>query len=606
MFPAAYPKLRRSRGRSLWIASLVLLLASGAILFTLRRSAPHLNVLLITLDTTRADRLGCYGYESALTPVLDKLAEHGVVFERAYAPAPLTLPSHATMLTGLYPPEHGLHNNGQAALPAGLPTLATQFRAAGYETGAFVAAVVLEKKYGLDRGFQTYDDDLSQVDESLNGHHRSRSGSAVVDAALNWLKPRTARPFFCWVHLFDPHYPYLAHADRFGDRFADQPYDAEIAYVDQQVGRLIDVLRQSGVDERTIVVIAGDHGESLGEHGELTHSLTLYDSALHVPWLMSAPGERSGGRVSQPVSLADLCPTVLDCAGLKTPEAISGRSLRKMIGGRTLPAASCFAETDEPYHHARWSPLRAVVTDGWKYIESPRAELYDLSQDPGELRNLIEEHPGVASEMKQTLDQWEDGAQRRLAENVALSESDRRALASLGYSAGARADEGRAESLPDVKVMLPYYNRLNDANAMMDAGRYDLAEPVLREIVEAQPEYFLAQGDLGRCLLRTDRPGEAIPRLRRNVELDPQADRVRALLGAALMIQGDYAAAAEELTIALRTSPALCEARYNLGLCLEKLGKPDDAREQYELCLEQVPHFTPARQRWEVLTSAGP
>jgi arylsulfatase A-like enzyme/Flp pilus assembly protein TadD len=576
------------------------LIAVGAI-WSMRSERP-LNVLLITLDTTRADRLGCYGYSPAKTPVLDRLAQRGVLFERAYAPVPLTLPSHASMLTGLYPPEHGLRSNGQAALPAAIPTLTTELQAAGYETGAFVAAFVLDHKFGLDRGFERYDDDLSLSDPGNHGHHQYRDGRFVIDAALRWLRPRSRKPFFCWVHLFDPHFPYLTHEDRFQDQFADQPYDAELAYVDEQLDRLLSILEESGALEDTVIVVVGDHGESLGEHGELTHSMTVYDATLRVPMLIVSPkGVRQGHRVQEPVSLVDLTPTLLDQLGRKPILNVSGRSLRPALQGESLPLKSCYAETDEPYHVGHWSPLRAIVNSKWKYIRSPQAELYDLLDDPAELRNLVTEMPERVQELEEELAAWEERMDQRRVDNIALSEQDRRALSGLGYASfrDTFGDEDRA--LRDVKDMLPYYYKLNDASAMIDAGRYDLAEPVLREVLVADDNYFAAHGELGRCFLKQNRLPEAVQSLRRAMELDPTADAVQSMLGATLFMQGDYSAAIEALELAIRLNPDLYQNHFNLGMTMEKLGRGDEAIKHYQDCLQVAPNLDQARQRLEAL-----
>ncbi|MDA0833660.1 MAG: sulfatase-like hydrolase/transferase [Planctomycetota bacterium] len=572
------------------------LMAVGVVWYL--RSTPPLNVLLITLDTTRADHLGCYGYSLAKTPVLDRLADRGVLFERAYAPVPLTLPSHASILTGLYPPEHGLHNNGQAALPQGIPTLATELQAAGYDTGAFVAAFVLDHKFGLQRGFETYNDDLSQADPSLEGHHQYRDGSFVVNASIAWLRSRTRKPFFCWVHLFDPHYPYLAHEDRFGDQFVERPYDAEIAYVDEQIDRLISSLEKSGDLDHTIIVVVGDHGESLGEHGELTHSMTVYDATLQVPLLItSLESSRPGHRVAEPVSLVDLAPTLLDRLGLRPLPNASGRSLSAALEGEPISALPCYAETDEPYHVGHWSPQRALITPQWKYIRSPQPELYDLKADPHELQNLAEEAPDQLQALEDELAAWEERMNQRLADNVALTEQERRTLSGLGYASYRESIGEDDRPLRDVKEMLPYFYKLNDADAMMDVGRYDLAEPVLREVLSADDHYFAAHGELGRCLLKLNNLPEAVQHLRRAMELDPGADRVQSMLGAALLMHGDYAGAIEALDMAIRLNPEMIENHFNLGMTLEKLDRTEEAVEQYNICLTQEPRFAPARER---------
>lgn len=588
-----------SRRKLLIAISAVVLV--GVLLMTLTRPARR-NLILITLDTTRADRLGCYGHSDALTPVLDGLARKGVLFERAYAPVPLTLPSHASMFTGLYPPEHGVRNNGQGALPESLPTLTTELRQQGYDTAAFVAAFVLDRKFGLNRGFQTYSDDLSQADDSQHGHHRYRAGRIVMDSAMSWIDRRDDAPYFCWIHLFDPHFPYLLHEDVFGDQFADRPYDAELAYVDQQLGRLMAALEDAGELEATTIVIVGDHGECLGDHGERAHGMTLYESVLRVPLIVVSPGQATGGlRVKDPVSLVDLCPTLLDCLVEKSLPDISGRSLRPALRGEILSPKDCYAETDEPYQAARWSPLRALITSEFKYVRSTQSELYKLKSDREELNNLAAADLKITQEMEEQLNQFEQGMRQRVAQNVLLTERERTALTSLGYAAPGQ-DSGTGQMvLRDVKEMLPYYNMLNDAAEMMDAGRYDLAEPVLRGVIAADDDFFLAHGDLGRCLLRLEKTEEAIVHLRRSVELDPGADRVRAMLGAALLMSSNYAEAVAELETTIRLNSELYESRYNLGLALEKLGRTDEAVEQYRSCLRMVPYFTPAQQRLEAL-----
>ncbi len=592
-------QFRRSR---LWptvlgcVLSVILL---GAFLRT-RLQSSRRNLIFISLDTTRADRLGCYGWQDALTPVLDSLAARGVLFERAYAPVPLTLPSHATMFTGLYPPEHGVHNNGQASLPASLPTLATELQEHGYDTAAFVAAFVLDKKFGLSQGFDHYNDDLSQADDSLHGHHRYRPGRVVINSAMQWIERRKQTPFFCWVHLFDPHFPYLSHPDRFKDQFTDRPYDAELAYVDQEIGRLFQALEEADLLDSTTIVIVGDHGESLNEHGERAHGMTLYEPVLRVPMLIvNAQGSLSGHRVEQPVSLVDLFPTLLESLLGQVAPQCSGRSLRPLLRGESLDPGDCYAETDEPFQTAHWAPLRSLLDSRFKYIRSPKPELYDIQLDPGESKNLAAARPDLLEEMDSRLTEMEHAMADRVTNKLELTIQERQTLNSLGYASPRLAPPSETGALRDVKDMLPWYNLLNDATEMMDAGRYDLAEPILRQIVAADDQYFMAHGDLGRCLLRLKKTDEAIGHLQRNVELDPGADRVRAMLGAALFLKGDYTAAVDQLETTLRLNPELYETQYNLGLSLEKLQRNEEAIKAYRACLKIVPYFTPAQQRLE-------
>ncbi|HEY3968843.1 MAG TPA: sulfatase, partial [Planctomycetaceae bacterium] len=264
------------------------------------------NLLLITLDTTRADHLGCYGCSTARTPALDALAAAGMLCDCAYTVAPLTLPAHASLYTGLYPAEHGIRTNARGMLDAAVPTLTEVLARKGYDTAAFVASKVLDSKYGLARGFKTYND-LAGDDDAAEALVGERNAGSVVDTALEWLKAPRSRPFFCWVHLFDPHSPYLPHTDLFGDEFAERPYDAEIAYVDQQVGRLLEYLKARGLDSQTLVVVVGDHGEGLGEHFERQHGMTLYNATLHVPLIFRYPAQLApGGRLAANVSMVDV------------------------------------------------------------------------------------------------------------------------------------------------------------------------------------------------------------------------------------------------------------------------------------------------------------
>ena len=385
---------RRRLAGALWSAGLALIALGGWRLGRDLLGWGRPNVLLITLDTTRADRLGCYGYAGARTPALDRLAARGVLFEQAVCSAPLTLPSHATILTGLLPPEHGLRLNSVGALPAGVPTLATELRRRGYRTAAFVAATVLAAKFGLDRGFQVYDDNIPPEARRGGGEggQAYRSGESVADAAIRWLQQPSRAPFFCWVHFYDPHWPYHAHTDRFGAQFADRPYDAEIAYLDAQVQRLLDALTQTGVGPRTLIVAVGDHGETLaGEpHAEPRphHGLMLYRGTMRVPLILCGAGvRRHGRRVGALVETADVFPTVLACCGARAPARSSGRDLRPWLRGRSAAPRACYGESELPASYG-WSGQRSLTTEEWKYIRSPVPELYDLVADPNETNNL--------------------------------------------------------------------------------------------------------------------------------------------------------------------------------------------------------------------------
>ncbi|MGH7150835.1 MAG: sulfatase, partial [Planctomycetota bacterium] len=352
------------------------------------------NLLLVTVDTLRADRLGFSGHPRARTPVLDDLAGRGVRFETALASAPVTLPSHATILTGLDPPHHGVRDNGLFALGGDQVTLAEILAGAGYETAAVVAAFVLDARYGLAQGFATYDDRMVPL-EGASAAIAQRPANQVTDAALAWLDRRTdTGPFFLWVHYFDPHMPYEPPPP-FGGATPEDRYDGEIAFVDAELGRLLRGLDGRGLGERTLLVFTSDHGEGLGEHGERTHSLLLYDSTMLVPLLFVPPGERGRGRVfdDRAAGGIDVLPTALDLLGLPVPGGLDGESLARPPRDPDRPL---YLETFAPLHTCGWSPLHALRRLRDKFIEAPVPEYYDLRSDPWESRNLFPQAPPSA------------------------------------------------------------------------------------------------------------------------------------------------------------------------------------------------------------------
>jgi arylsulfatase A-like enzyme/Flp pilus assembly protein TadD len=551
------------------------------------------NLLIVTLDTTRADRLGCYGYSQAATPALDALAADGVLFENAYAPCPVTLPSHCTMFTGLTPREHGIHHNGLGALDGKIPTLAGGLSRLGYATGGFVGAFVLHRKFGLDRGFRTYDDSVGA--EILNGQvQRRRNGSRVVDAALEWLRPRVRQPFCCWVHLFDPHAPYQAREELFGDRFAAQPYDAGISFVDRQVGRLVEFLDEHDLRRRTLIVIVGDHGEGLGEHGEREHGHMLYNSTIRVPLLIVDPSSgTTGRRVSTAVSLVDLEPTIADCLGLKLSPNAAARSFGRAMRGETMPARACYIESDIPFLEHRWAPQRAFVAENWKYIRSPRPELYNLVDDPAELHNLAETLPDRVESLEASMLNLEMQIPARGAEQVKLSANDRRSLASLGYvgdPAGDRRDGQNpteiGQALPDIKDRLRYHEAVEDANMLLDQNQPQAALQALEKIVAAVPDYLPARMFLGEALVKTGNLHEARAVFEQVVGDDPELAAARSRLGWVLGHLNEPETALAELKRAFDLAPDTAEFHVNLGSTYFELSHPDEATEMFRRAVE--------------------
>ena len=512
-------------------------LVTGLIWWTRTESRP--NIVLITLDTTRADRLGCYGYELAGTPNLDALANRSVLFERAYAPAPMTCPSHASVFTGLWPPEHGVFTNGQVSLDDDLSTVAELLSADGYNTAAFVAAFVLQEKFGFKQGFKVFDDDLSRAAADIDVLHQYRDGQYVIDSALSWLErletSKDSSPFFCWVHLYDAHDPYIDHPKEFGDKFSDRRYDGELAYVDLQVGRLLEKLKSSGLGENTVIVVVGDHGESLGEHGEETHGYMLHDSTLRVPLLIASPDANTEPRrIQSPVTIVSLFPTLLEFAGVKTSPAQATRNLAAACRGSSIAAQFCYSQTDEPYLQAFWSPLKGLTTERWRYVRSTKPELYDLEADPRELVNLSETEPDMVIQLDGELAAFEDSLQYREGGKISLSRHEERALHSLGYAGGTAPQPDSAatgEPLPDIKDMIGFLNRLQKATDLIDIQDIEPAIKILEPLAIEVPKFMRVHLNLALCYLQQGEFNKAAQSCALALEIDPDSDRALDMAG---------------------------------------------------------------------------
>lgn len=521
------------------------------------------NLLVITLDTTRADHLGCYGYELAKTPVLDALAKEGVLCERAHTVAPITLPAHTSLFTGLYPAETGVRTNGRGGLSRSIDTLASVLKRRGYDTGAFVAAFVLNRKFGLNQGFDLYGDESGSTTDPA----QRRQAESVIDSALAWLSRSRRQPFFCWVHLFDPHLPYAGHADLFGNEFAERPYDGEIAYVDRQVGRLVSFLKTRNLDENTLVVVTADHGEGLGEHGERSHLFLLYQTTMHVPLIFRQPGKLpAGGRVASRVSLVDVSPTILDVLGVPDPRKVTGRSFSQAFSGKDVPASPCYAITDEPYSLSNCAPLRSLIDGDWKYIQTTRPELYRLSDDPRETQNLAAQNPDKLLEMENLLSELEAKLVYRQAAGAAISAAERSNLKSDGYVGGSMFSRERPlpPDLLDIKDVLPYNDQVDDANHLVDSGNVESGIRQLQDVIQKAPKHTWAHLSLAFAYGRQKQPAQAILALQKLLDFAPDCADGHAEMGIALIELGRFADAIPELAQALRLDPSNVEAREYL------------------------------------------
>jgi len=456
----------------------------------------RINVLLVTIDTLRADRIG-----AGIAPGIDRLAAASVQFTAARAAVPLTLPSHTTIHTGLLPPIHGVHENGVAFESDAHPTLATLLKRAGYRTAAFVGAFVLDRRFGLAQGFDVYDDRIPRHPDAFERLEAERPAAAVIEAALAWLShnasPAESAPFFLWIHLYDPHAPYAPPSEFRGARSL---YDGEVAYVDAQITRLLEWLRSRALLDRMAVVVAGDHGEGLGDHGERTHGMLLYDSTLRVPLVVAAPG-RAPQRRDDPVSLADVAPTILRAAGVGPPAGMNGRDLFDRDGA----PADLYSETEYP-RAAGWAPLEALTDGRWKTIRAGAAtEVYDLGDDPGETRNLASSHSGIAAAMLRTIGRIRANPP---AAGRAISRETEERLRALGYvsSSPSSAIDPHA---PNPATRIAAWNAFEDALSALNERRPEAAA-ALERLAAEYGDARLFQTTYARALKDKGDPGRAL------------------------------------------------------------------------------------------------
>ena len=568
-------------------------------------AGPPPSVVLVTIDTLRADRVGAFGGPAGLTPNFDRLAAAGASFQAAWSAAPLTLPAHASVMTGLWPPHHGLRDNGMGALPAGVPTLAQALAGGGRRTAAFVGAFVLDHRFGLDRGFATYDDEIAKAPGRPSGLEAERPGREVVDRALAWLAAGDASPFFLWVHLYDPHAPYEP-PEPFRSRYAGRPYDGEVAEADAELGRLLAALDRRTGAAGTVIAVAADHGEALGDHGEPTHGLLLYEPTLRVPLAVRAPGIAPGTRVAAPVSLADLGPTLAGLAGARWPAggpALDGRDLAADLrAGREPPTTDLYAETEYPLIFG-WSALAAARRGTMKYIEAPRRELYDLLGDPGESRDLLAGERRLAAELGRGVAAIR-AAPRAAAAPAGDVEEARARLATLGYLTGAAAAAGRVGR--DPKDVVGLFARLERARVDLEAGRLEEAAAALDRLVAEDPENPVFRGTLAETLRRRGQREAAVSESGRALAAAPADVQGWLRLARSLESAGRPERAEEAYLQALRLDPRQAEAWNSLGVLHAGIGRLEPARADFERALAADPaHATAANNLGNVLRELG-
>lgn len=575
------------------------------------------NLVIVTIDTLRADRVGAYGYPAARTPAIDALARRGVTFDRAFAVAPITLTSHASLMTGRYPPGHGARHNG-VRMDLATPTLADRVRAAGFATAAFVAAFPLDRRFGLIKGFAMYSDRMPQGTGGRPANERP--GRVVVDEALGWLAAHRDQRHFLWVHLFEPHAPYGNAND---GRPVQQRYDDDVAEADAQTGRLLSALHPD-----TLVVLAGDHGEAFGEHGEIGHSIFVYDTTLRVPLIVAGPG-LPVKRAPWPVSLVDLAPTLLPRLGVPPIDA-DGIDLARFIDGATPPSRELYAESFAPLLDFGWSPLRALRADGWKAIAAPRPEIYRVEDDASEEHDLA---AAERSRMAAMLDRVERYSPATLSAPAGTDDETRARLQALGYVGGGGGTSGPRPDPKDRRALAAELARVTSGELR---GRELTA--ALRRILAADPDNPQAHLRLGYVLQESNRCGEAMAHFRSAIAARlPTADAhlglaacqaatrqfdaaiatlrdaertepgnpvVVANLGIVFSDAGRPAEGIPHLQRALTLDPAFHEARFNLAIAFARAGRRQDAAREAEDLLRRLPAQSPQRREVERLLAA--
>jgi len=581
--------------RIAWAFAAIILLGLASAPNRLLAADGPANVVVITLDTLRADHLGCYGDHSIATPNLDALARGAARFTHAFTPVPITLPAHTALFTGSFPMATGVHDFSGNKVPTSAVTLAKVLHDHGYSTAAFLGAAVLDSRFGLNQGFDTYFDhfDFDRLDET-NLDMAKRSGDQVIDNALEWLKANPRRPFFLWVHLYDAHYPYTP-PEPYASRYAGRPYDGEIAFDDAQVGRLIAFLRELGLFDNTVLAMAGDHGEGLGEHGEKTHGFFVYNSTLHIPLFVRVPG--AGARtIEKEASLVDVMPTLLQALHLPIPPSVQGRSLLGDVVGKPSPSASnLYAETYLPLLHFHWSQLRALQSDGLKYIEAPRPELYDTRTDPHESRNLLPGKQAISHEMRDRLQTLErrytpasgGGARETEATDPALADR----LRSLGYVAisGGSFSDASGKTLPDPKDRVRVYDLFSQAMADGQHGRYAESLAKLGEAEKTEPSSLPVRYLQALDYFRLKDFPRAMERFKSTLELDPKFALATYYLGISFAQTGDYQQAIENFEKALQLDPTNFSAAFDLGAAYLRENRVDEAIQAFERSIQINP-----------------
>ena len=569
--------------------------------FARLRGGKDFSVILITVDTLRADKVGCYGNPLVRTPTMDAWAAGGVRFEDCISQTPLTLPSHTTIMTGTLPPHHGVRDNGGFVVPSELVTMAESFKSAGFRTGAFVAAYVLDSKWGLNQGFDTYFDkfDLSRFERISLGEVQ-RPANEVMDEALSWIDRNKDGKFFAWIHLYDPHTPYEP-PEPFKSEYAQNPYLGEIAFTDSQLARLSEYIDRQALRDRLFLVLAADHGESLGEHFESTHGFFIYQGALHVPLIVVTPFKPLQGVVSkETVGLVDVMPTVCEMAGLPVPAEVQGRSLVSSLftPGAAATDRLAYSETFYPRYHYGWSDLRSVQDGRFKLILAPVPELYDLASDPREEKNLVDLEKKVFEDLSTRAEALmaEAGRNGLEVDLQKVDEETREKLAALGY-VGSFTDSAKLQGrkLADPKDKIVIFNELSRAREDGLSGDADKAIKTIRAIIAEDPTIGDAHFGLGNVLYKARRFPEALEAFAKALELKPDDSFAAINVANCYQAMGRYDEGEKFVLDHIARGFADSQLYFLLGNIKVHAGQPDKAIPYFEKCLEGNPRSASAQ-----------
>ena len=554
------------------------------------------NVLFITVDTLRSDHLGCYGYKKVKTPNIDRLAEQGTMFNNAISQVPLTLPSHASLFTSTYPQFNNVRDNGIHRLHQSAITLAERMQESGYATAAFVGAYVLDSKFGLNQGFETYDDETQdQIGEEMIGHmDAERTADKVTAAALKWLRGNKDDKRFLWVHYFDPHSIYNPPSP-YRETYKDNLYDGEIAYTDEHIGMLLSALKELNLDQTTLIIFAADHGEGLGEHEESTHAVFVYDTTIKVPLIFSCPSLVPEGKVVEDqVRLIDIMPTILDFLHLEKNKEIQGASLIGLIKGEikslNLPA---YSESLYAKLHYNWSPLKSFRTEEWKYIKSPAPELYRIRDDPQELVNLAGSRMDVVKELDNRLTEFLAATTVSTVKEttMAMDEETRRKMMSLGYIGDSDASESE-EPVPRKRIQV--LEKLKLSTRLANEGVIDKAIEGFNEVLKSDPKNIQANAHLAQCYSRLGKSDQAIQHFKTAATFNPHDAEIINRIGACYLEKLEFDKALEHLTLAIELDPKYAEAYSNRGTAHAKSGNNQRAIADFDKAIEFDPEFSEA------------